>query len=70
MEILENGMQMFVARSDDEGTKISLGIVDDEKVNEGNCRETFKYWVSAIVYGGMRCCTELEWRETSVVVKV
>ena len=70
MEILGNGMQVFVDGSDDEGNKICLGIVDDERVNEGNCRGTFKEWVSAIVDGGMGCCTELAWRETCVVVKV
>ena len=43
MEILENGMKMFAVGSDDEGTKIRSRIVDDERVNEGNCRGTLKY---------------------------
>ena len=42
MEVSENRMQMFVARSDDEDTKICSGIGDDERMNEGNCRGTFK----------------------------
>ena len=42
MEVSENGMQMFAFVSDDEGTKIHSGIVDGERVNEGNYRGTFK----------------------------
>ena len=43
MEISESGMRMLAANGiDDEGTKIRLGIVDDKKINEGNCRGTFK----------------------------
>ena len=70
MEFSEDGMKMFVAGSDNEGTEFFSGIGDDEKVNEGNGRGTFKDWVSAIVDGGMGCWTELAWREASVVVKV
>ena len=50
MEVLENVMQMFVAGSDDEVTKIRSGIVDDERVNEGNCRWTFKDWVTIHIF--------------------
>ena len=49
MEILENGMKMFAAGSDDEVTKIRSGINDDERVNEVNCRGTFKDWDSVII---------------------
>ena len=49
MEILENGMKMFAVGSDDEGTKIRSGISDDERVNEVNCRGTFKDWDSVII---------------------
>ena len=63
-------MQMFVARSDDEGTKIFSGISGDEKMNDGNGRGTFNYWVSAIVDGIMRCWDELAWRKARVVVNL
>ena len=48
-------MQMFVAGSEDEGAKIRSGIGDDVRMNEGNCRGTFNYWVSATVNGSMGC---------------
>ena len=55
MKVSGNGMQMFAARSDDEGNKIRSWIDDDERMNQGNCRGTFKDWVSAIVDGSMGC---------------
>ena len=70
MEVLEKGMQMFAVGSDDEGTKIRSRIGDDERMNECNCRGTFKYWASATVDGSMGCWTKLVWREAGVVVKV
>ena len=42
-------MKMFVFGSDDEGAKIHSGIGDDERMNEGNCRGTFKDWAFATV---------------------
>ena len=63
-------MQMFAARSDDEGTKIFSGISDDEKMNDGNGRGTFNDWVSAIVDGIIRCWAELAWRKARVVVNL
>ena len=59
MGISQNGMQMFVVGSDDERTKIHSGIGDDERMNEGNCRGTFKDRVSATVDGSMGCWTKL-----------
>ena len=61
---------MLEVGSEDKGTKIHSGMVDDEKVNEGNCRGTFKDRVSAMVYRCMGCNIGLPWRETGVVVKV
>ena len=49
MEVSEDGMQIFVAASDYEGTKICSRIVDGEKVNDSNCRGNFKDRVSARV---------------------
>ena len=70
MEVSENGMQMFVVGSDDELTKIPSGIGDDETMNEGNCRGTFKDWAFATVDGSMGCLTELDVIESDVEVKV
>ena len=55
MEFLENGMLLFAAGSDDEGTKIHSRMGDDENMNEGNCKGTFKDWVSAMVDGSIGC---------------
>ena len=63
-------MQMFAARSDDEGTKIFSGISGDEKMNDGNGRGTFNDWVSAIVDGSMGCWPELVGIEADVEFKV
>ena len=63
-------MQMFVARSDDEGTKIFSGKSGDEKMNDGNGRGNFNDWVSATIYGNMRCWAELAWREARVMVNL
>ena len=70
MDVLGNGMQNFAAGSDDEGTKIDSGIGDNERMNKGNWRGTFKDWVYAIVDGGMGFWTEMDWREAGVVVRV
>ena len=70
MEVSENGTQMFAVGSDDEGTKIRSRIGDDERMNEGNCRGTFKDRVSATVDGSMGCWTELDGIEAYVEVKV
>ena len=70
MEMSEDGMQMFVAGSDNEGIRILLGIGDDEKVNEGNGRGTFKEWVSAIVDESMGCETEVAGIGADVELKV
>ena len=61
---------MLEVGSEDEGTKICSGMVDDERVNEGNCKGSFKDWVSAIVDRCMGCKTGLPWREAGVVVKM
>ena len=45
-------------------------IGDDEKVNEGNGRGTFKDRVFEIVDESMGFWTEVAWRETSVEVRV
>ena len=70
MEVLENGMQMFAAGSDDGGTKICSRIGDNERMNEGNYRGTFKYQVSVTVDGSMGCWTEMDEIEADVKVKV
>ena len=70
MEFSDDGMQIFYARSDNEGTRILLGIGDDEKVNEGNGRGTFKYWISVIVDESMGCWTEIARIGADVEVKV
>ena len=49
MEVSNNGMQMFAVGSNDKGTKICSGIDDDERVNEVNCRGTFKDRDSVII---------------------
>ena len=61
---------MLAAGSDEEGNKIPSGIVDDERMNQGNYRGTFKDQVSATVYERMGCCTELVGIEADVEVKV
>ena len=70
MGVSEDGMKMFVAGSDNEGTKICSGIGDDEKVNEGNGIGTFEDWVSAIVDESMGCWTETTRIGAYVEVKV
>ena len=70
MEVLGNGMQKFAAGSDDESTNIFLGIADDEKVNEGNCRGTFKDWFSVILYGSMGGWTDIDGIGAYVNLKV
>ena len=70
MEVSKDGMQMLSIGSDNEGTRILLGIGDDEKVNEGNGRGSFKHWVSAIVDESMGCETEVDRIGTGVEVKV
>ena len=70
MEVSEDGIQRFVARSDNEGTGILSGIGDDEKVNEGNGIGNFKDWVSALVYESMGCETEVYGIGSDVEVKV
>ena len=55
-----------MAGSDDEGTKIFSRIDDDERINEVNCRGTFKDWVYAIVDGSMGCWNEMAWVELGV----
>ena len=70
MEVSENGMQMFVVGSDVEGTKIRLGIGDDERMNEVNCKGTFNDWVSATVDESIGFWTEMAWIEAGVEVKV
>ena len=70
MAFSEDGMQIFAAGSDDEGTKILLGISDGEKVNEGNCRGILKDWVSAIVDESMGCGSEVAGIGADVKVKV
>ena len=46
---------MPASGSDDKGTKICLGIADDERMNEGNYRGTFRDWFSATIDGRMGC---------------
>ena len=46
------------------------GIGDDEKVNEGNHRGTFKDWISAIVDESMGCGIEVARIGANVEVKV
>ena len=70
MEVSENGMRMLAAGSDDQGTKIISGIANDERMNEGNCRGTFKEWVSAIVDESMGCETEVAGIGADVELKV
>ena len=55
MEVSKNGMLMFANGSDDEGTRILSGMGDDEKMNEGNCRGVFEYWISTTEDGSMGC---------------
>ena len=50
--------------------KIFSGIGDDEKVNEGSGRGTFKEWVSTIVDESMGCGTEVAGIGADVEVKV
>ena len=69
MEMSEDGMQMFVAGSDNEGIRILLGVGDDEKVNESSGRGTFKEWVSTIVDESMGCGTEVVGIRVDVEVK-
>ena len=69
MEVSQDGMQMFSIGSDNDGTRILLGITDDEKVNEGNGRGTFKDWVFAIVDESMGCGTEEAGMGVDVEVK-
>ena len=53
MEVSRNGMKMFAAGSDDEGAKFFSGIGNNEKMNDGNGRGTFKEWVFATIDGSM-----------------
>ena len=46
---------MLMAESDDEGNITRLGIIEDDKTNEGKCRGIVKDWVPAIMDGGMAC---------------
>ena len=70
MEVLEDGMQIFAVESDNEGTRILLGIGDDEKVNEGNGIGTSKEWLYAIVDEIMGCGIEVARIGADVDVKV
>ena len=63
MEVSGNGMKIFAVGSDDEGTKFFSGIGEDEKMNDGNGKGTFKDWVPATIDGSMGCWVELAWRE-------
>ena len=46
---------MLMVESDDEGNITHSGIAEDDKTNEGKCRGIVKYWVTAMVDGGIRC---------------
>ena len=70
MEVSRNGMKMFAAGSDDEGAKFFSGIGNNEKMNDGNGRGTFKEWVFATIDGSMGFWDEVAWIEASVVAKV
>ena len=45
------------------------GITEDDKTNEGKCRGIVKYWVPAIVNGGMGCRSGIIGMETGGEIK-